>query len=84
MKSDVPSGEVAPGLCRFDCNVCMCNCQVTFDKCKCQTIANGAERNAAKSNKMRLMRPYGRVVNQSSSTSSSLLLRTTQFKTSIC
>jgi hypothetical protein len=50
-KSDVPSGEVAPGLCHFNCNVCLCNCQVTFDKCKHQTIANGVERSAAKSNK---------------------------------
>jgi hypothetical protein len=51
-KSDVPSGEVEPGICPFDCNVCKCNCQVTFNECKHQTIANGVARNAAnKSNK---------------------------------
>jgi hypothetical protein len=48
----VPSGEVEPGICWFDCDVCKCSCQVTFDECKCQTIANGVARNAAnKSNK---------------------------------
>jgi hypothetical protein len=50
-KSDVPSGEVALGIYHFYYNVCLCNCQVTFDECKRQTMANGVERNAAKSNK---------------------------------
>ncbi len=51
-KSDVPSDEVEPGICRFDCGVCKCNLILTFNKCKRQTIANGVAKNAAnKSNK---------------------------------
>jgi hypothetical protein len=48
---DAPSGEMEPGICWFDCDVCKCNCQVTFEECKCQTIANGAARNAANKSK---------------------------------
>ena len=46
-----PSGEMAQGICRFECDVCRCDCQVTFDECKRQTIATGLTKNALKNSK---------------------------------
>ena len=46
---EVPAVEVDPGLCRFDCDICRCSCQVIFDDNKRHTIANSLKKNAMKS-----------------------------------
>ena len=46
-KGDAPA-EAEPGICRFECDVCMCSCQVTFDESKRHTIAKGMSKNAIK------------------------------------
>ncbi len=43
-KDDLPSVEVKPGVCQFDCPICKCNCQVTFHENKHHIIANGLEK----------------------------------------
>jgi hypothetical protein len=45
-KDDLPSVEVEPGVCQFDCPICKCNCQATFHENKRHTIANGLEKSA--------------------------------------
>jgi hypothetical protein len=47
-KGDVPSDEVEPGVCRFDCNICKCSCQATFDESKCNQISNCLRKNVEK------------------------------------
>ncbi len=49
-KGDAPA-EAEPGICRFECDVCMCSCQVTFDESKRHTIAKGLSKNAIKGGK---------------------------------
>ena len=44
-KGDAPA-EKEPGICRFECDICMCSCQVTFDESKRHTIAKGLLKNA--------------------------------------
>ncbi len=43
-KDDLPSVEVEPGVCQFDCPICKCNCQATFHENKHHMIANGLEK----------------------------------------
>jgi len=45
-KDDLPSVEVEPGVCQFNCHICKCNCQATFQENKHHTIANGLEKSA--------------------------------------
>ena len=45
-KDDLPFVEVEPGVCQFDCHICKCNCQATFQENKRHTIANGLEKSA--------------------------------------
>jgi hypothetical protein len=40
---------VETGVCCFNCNICRCNCQATFNENKCHTIANGLKKNAENS-----------------------------------
>jgi hypothetical protein len=43
MKGGVPSYNVGvePGVCRFNCDICRCACQATFDNSKRYQISNG-------------------------------------------
>ena len=45
-KDNLPSVEVEPGVCQFDCHICKCNYQATFQENKRHTIANGLEKSA--------------------------------------
>jgi hypothetical protein len=40
---------VETGVCRFDCDVCRCNSQATFNENKRHTITNGLKKNAENS-----------------------------------
>jgi hypothetical protein len=50
-KDDLPSVEVEPGVCQFDCPICKCNCQATFHENKRHTIANGLEKSVKQQTK---------------------------------
>jgi hypothetical protein len=44
---DVPD-EIEPGVCRFNCSICKCNCQATFEESKHNQILNGQWKNVDK------------------------------------
>ncbi len=46
-EGDVPD-EIEPGVCRFDCSICKCNCQAAFEESKRNQISNGLWKNAEK------------------------------------
>jgi hypothetical protein len=50
-KDNLPSVEVGPGVCQFDCPICKCNCQATFHESKHHTIANGLEKSVKQQTK---------------------------------
>jgi hypothetical protein len=47
-KCNAPSDEVEPGVCRFNCNVCKCICQVTFEESRRNQISNALTKNTEK------------------------------------
>ncbi len=57
-KGNYPSNEVEPGVCRFDCNICKCNCQATFDQSKCNQISDGLRKNAEKAKPIVLLESW--------------------------
>jgi hypothetical protein len=44
---DIPD-EIEPGVCHFDCRICKCNCQATFEEIKRNQILNGLRKNVEK------------------------------------